>query len=201
VTAVYDQFTADAKQVMNLARQSAQRLRHDYLGTEHILYGLIAIDDFVTRGVFTELRVDPPVLRGELDRLVKPGAQVVPIQLLFTPRAKRVLELSIAAANRLGDRHIGTEHFLLGLIQEGEGVAAQALMGVGVTAEGVSGAIAKITKRSVAQVPSGSMPMSRLDEAEAEAVLRIAKRVLERRGEWNAARAVEEAISHFRLDG
>jgi ATP-dependent Clp protease ATP-binding subunit ClpC len=202
VTAVFDRFTDDAKRSMNLARQAAQRLHHHYLGTEHILFGILEADDSVSRNVLTELGVDRASLHRELELLVKSGGKSVEQgQLPFTLRAKKVLELAMEAARKLDDKHIGTEHLLLGLIREGEGVAAQALQKLGLTWENAVDAVAKIRGRSEARSAPAQAGTSRFDEAEAEAVLRLAKHVLERRGERDAARAVDDAISRFRLDG
>jgi ATP-dependent Clp protease ATP-binding subunit ClpC len=198
---VIDRFTDAAKKSMNLARQAAQRLRHDYLGTEHILYGLLEVDDPPTQSVFSGLHVDPADVRGELDRLVQagPGGEDRG-QISFTPRAKKVLELAMTSAGKLGDNHLGTEHLLLGLIQEGEGLGSQVLKSFDMTWENVAGVLNKSRGRSASSPAPASAPAGQLDEAEAEAVLRIAKRVLERRGEWSAARALDDVISRFRLD-
>jgi ATP-dependent Clp protease ATP-binding subunit ClpC len=199
---VFDRFTDDAKMTMNLARHASQRLRHPYLGTEHILFGLLELDDSVSRSVLSALGVDRSRVRRELELLVKSGGpSVEQAQLPFTPRAKRVLELAMEAARKLDDKHIGTEHLLLGLIQEGEGVAAQVLTKAGMTWDAAADVVAKTRIRGEAGATGARAVMSRLDEAEAEAVLRLAKHVLERRGESAAAKAVEEAILRFGLHG
>ena len=199
---MFDRFTDDAKRTMNLARQAAQRFNHQYLGTEHILFGILEVDDPASRSIFSALGVDRAGLRRDLELLVKScGPNVEMGQLPFTPRAKKVLEFAMEAGMKLGDRHFGTEHLLLGLIREDEGVAAQALKKVGMTVESTTDAVAKTRVRSGVHSALEAKPMSQLDEAESEAVLRIAKRVLERRGESAAAKALEEAISRFRLEG
>jgi ATP-dependent Clp protease ATP-binding subunit ClpC len=123
---------------MNLARQEAQRFNHEYLGTEHILLGLVQEGSGVAANVLKNMGIDLSKIRTEVEKIVKTGPSMVTMgQLPFTPRAKKVLELSMEEAGNLGHNYIGTEHLLLGLIKENEGIAAQVLMNLGVKLEDV----------------------------------------------------------------
>jgi len=123
---------------MGLARQEAQRFNHDYIGTEHILLGLIQEGSGVASDVLTNLDVDLKKIRQEVEKLVSHGTTMVTMgQLPFTPRAKKVLELAYEEASNLGHNYIGTEHLLLGLIREQEGIAAQVLQNIKVRLEDV----------------------------------------------------------------
>src|SRR5499426_2064083 len=135
---MFDRFTDRAKKVMNLARQEAQRFNHEYLGTEHILLGLVQEGSGVAANVLKNMAIDLNKIRSEVEKIVKTGPSMVTMgQLPFTPRAKKVLELSMEEASNLGHNYIGTEHLLLGLIKENEGIAAQVLMNLGVKLEDV----------------------------------------------------------------
>ena len=135
---MFDRFTDRARKVMGLARQEAQRFNHDYIGTEHILLGLIQEGSGVAADVLKNLDVDPKKIRQEIEKLVSHGTTMVTMgQLPFTPRAKKVLELALEEASNLGHNYIGTEHLLLGLIREQEGIAAQVLQNLSVRLEDV----------------------------------------------------------------
>ncbi|HEV8112154.1 MAG TPA: Clp protease N-terminal domain-containing protein [Planctomycetota bacterium] len=195
---MFDRFTEDAKRTMNLARQASQRLGHDYLGTEHILFGLLEIDDPLTRKIFTSLQVDSAIIRKELDLLVLIGVVgVAPTQIPFTPRAKKVLELAMEVAGRLRDRHLGVEHLLLGLLLEREGVGAQALVRAGLTSERVFEKVVEMTGREDAGPPASPASTRGLGTNEALAVLRIAQGLLVKQGEADAARAVGDVIARI----
>ncbi|MBK7876777.1 MAG: ATP-dependent Clp protease ATP-binding subunit [Planctomycetes bacterium] len=135
---MFDRFTDRAKKVMNLARQEAQRFNHEYLGTEHILLGLVQEGSGVAANVLKNMGIDLSKIRTEVEKIVKTGPSMVTMgQLPFTPRAKKVLELSMEEASNLGHNYIGTEHLLLGLIKENEGIAARVLLNLGVKLEEV----------------------------------------------------------------
>jgi len=135
---MFDRFTDRAKKVMNLARQEAQRFNHEYLGTEHILLGLVQEGSGVAANVLKNMGIDLTKIRSEVEKIVKTGPSMVTMgNLPFTPRAKKVLELSMEEATNLGHNYIGTEHLLLGLIKENEGIAAQVLLNLGVKLEDV----------------------------------------------------------------
>jgi ATP-dependent Clp protease ATP-binding subunit ClpC len=135
---MFDRFTDRARKVMNLAKSEAQRLNHEYIGTEHILLGLVQEGSGVAANVLRGMGIDLKRIRTEVEKLVKGSATMVPMgNLPFTPRAKKVLELSLEEASQLGHNYIGTEHLLLGLIKESEGIAARVLTNLSVKLEDV----------------------------------------------------------------
>jgi len=135
---MFDRFTDRARTVMNLAKAEAQRLNHEYIGTEHILLGLVQEGSGVAANVLRGMGIDLKHIRTEVEKLVKGSATMVPMgNLPFTPRAKKVLELSLEEASQLGHNYIGTEHLLLGLIKESEGIAARVLTNLTVKLEDV----------------------------------------------------------------
>ncbi|MFN0057463.1 MAG: ATP-dependent Clp protease ATP-binding subunit [Planctomycetota bacterium] len=142
---MFDRFTDRARKVMALARKEAQRFNHDFIGTEHILLGLIQEGSGVAANVLKNLGVDSNKIRADIEQHVQSGPSMVTMgQLPFTPRAKKVLELSQEEANELGHNYIGTEHLLLGLIRENDGVAAQVLMDLGVKLEDVKAEVLEL---------------------------------------------------------
>lgn len=131
---MFERFTDRARKVMALANQEAQRFNHEYIGTEHILLGIIKEGSGVGANVLKNLGVDLRRVRVEVEKLIKKGPEIVTTgKLPQTPRAKRAIEFAIAEARDLGHNYVGTEHMLLGLIHETDGVAAQVLMNLGVT--------------------------------------------------------------------
>ena len=135
---MFDRFTDRAKKVMSLARQEAQKFNHEYIGTEHILLGLVQEGNGVAANVLQKMQVDLDKIRQEVEKIVKTGPSMATMSNLpFTPRAKKVLELAMEEASQLGHNYIGTEHLLLGLIKENEGIAAQVLLNLRVKLEDV----------------------------------------------------------------
>ena len=135
---MFERFTDRARKVMALANQEAQRFNHEYIGTEHILLGLVKEGSGVGANVLKNLDVDIKKLRLEVEKLVKSGPDMVTMgKLPHTPRAKKVIEFAIEEARSLNHNYIGTEHLLLGLLRETEGVAAQVLMNLGMKLEDV----------------------------------------------------------------
>ncbi len=135
---MFDRFTDRAKKVMSLARQEAQKFNHEYIGTEHILLGLVQEGNGVAANVLQKMAVDLEKIRQEVEKIVKTGPSMATMSNLpFTPRAKKVLELAMEEASQLGHNYIGTEHLLLGLIKENEGIAAQVLLNLRVKLEDV----------------------------------------------------------------
>jgi len=135
---MFERFTERARKVMALANQEAQRFNHEYIGTEHILLGLVKEGSGVGANVLKNLGVDLHKVRMEVEKLVKPGPDMVTMgKLPQTPRAKKVIEYSIEEARNLSHNYVGTEHILLGLLREHEGVAAQVLMNLGLKLEEV----------------------------------------------------------------
>jgi ATP-dependent Clp protease ATP-binding subunit ClpC len=135
---MFDRFTDRARKVMGLAKAEAQRLNHEYIGTEHILLGLVQEGSGVAANVLKQMNIDLKRIRNEIEKIVK-GSPTMVTQgnLPFTPRAKKVLELAVEEASNLGHNYIGTEHLLLGLIKENEGIAARVLLNLGVKLEEV----------------------------------------------------------------
>src|SRR5688572_3378515 len=135
---MYDRFTDRARKVMQLANQEAQRFNHEYIGTEHILLGLVKEGSGVAANVLKNLEVDLRRIRLEVEKLVQSGPEMVTMgKLPQTPRAKKVIEYSMEEARNLNHNYVGTEHILLGLLREQEGVAAQVLMNLGLKLEEV----------------------------------------------------------------
>jgi ATP-dependent Clp protease ATP-binding subunit ClpC len=135
---MYERFTDRARKVMQLANQEAQRFNHEYIGTEHILLGLVKEGSGVAANVLKNLEVDLRKIRLEVEKLVQSGPEMVTVgKLPQTPRAKKVIEYSMEEARNLNHSYVGTEHILLGLLREQEGVAAQVLMNLGLKLEEV----------------------------------------------------------------
>ncbi len=129
---MFNRFTERARKVILLAKEEAKRFNHDYIGTEHILLGLVREGEGVAAAVLASFGLSPDKIRLEVEKLVQPGpSTVISGDLPFTPKAKKVIELAMDEARALGHNYIGTEHLLLGLIREGEGVASQVLMNLG----------------------------------------------------------------------
>lgn len=133
---MYERFTPRAKEVMRLANQEAQRFNHDYVGTEHILLGIVREGGGVAANVLKNLEVDTRKIRAEVERIVQAGPDLVTMgKLPQTPRAKKVIEYAFEEARNLNHQYVGTEHLLLGLLREDEGVAAQVLKNLNITLE------------------------------------------------------------------
>ena len=135
---MYERFTDRARKVMQLANQEAQRFNHEYIGTEHMLLGLVKEGTGVAANVLKNLDVDLRKIRLEVEKLVQNGPEMITMgKLPQTPRAKKVIEYSMEEARNLNHNFVGTEHILLGLLREQEGVAAQVLMNLGMKLEDV----------------------------------------------------------------
>src|SRR5262245_39211382 len=135
---MFERFTDRARKVMALANQEAQRFNHEYIGTEHILLGLVKEGSGVGANVLKNLDVDLRKVRLEVEKLVKSGPDMVTMgKLPQTPRAKKVIEFAIEEARNLNHNYVGTEHLLLGLLREQDGVAAQVLMNLNIKLEEV----------------------------------------------------------------
>ncbi|MFO8052417.1 MAG: ATP-dependent Clp protease ATP-binding subunit [Candidatus Omnitrophota bacterium] len=130
---MFNRFTERARKVLVLAKEEARRFNHDYIGTEHILLGLIREGEGVACAVLQNIGMDLGRLRAEIEKLMSPGAAASVLgDIPFTPRAKKALELATEEARSLGHNYIGTEHILLGLLREEEGIASQVLFSLGV---------------------------------------------------------------------
>ena len=128
---MFERFTDRARRVVVLAQEEARMLNHNYIGTEHILLGLIHEGEGVAAKALEQLGISLEGVRDQVEEIIGQGQTAPAGHIPFTPRAKKVLELSLREALQLGHNYIGTEHILLGLIREGEGVAAQVLQKLG----------------------------------------------------------------------
>ena len=132
---MFERFTSRARAVVIRAHDEARALQHDYIGTEHILLGLIRESDGAAVRALESLDVSLDAVRQRVQEMIGRGEHAQPDHIPFTPGAKKTLELSLREALQLGHNYIGTEHILLGLIREGQGVAAQVLVGLGAELE------------------------------------------------------------------
>jgi ATP-dependent Clp protease ATP-binding subunit ClpC len=138
---VFERFTEEARQVVVLAQHEARELGHNYIGTEHLLLGLLRQEQELGAHVLDSLELTLEDVRTQVARIVGRGDAVASGQIPFTPRAKKVLELSLRESLALGHNYIGTEHLLLGLVRENQGVAARILVEFRVTARDVAGSV------------------------------------------------------------
>ena len=145
---MFERFTDRARRVVVLAQEEARRLNHNYIGTEHILLGLIQEGEGHAAKALEELNINIDSVRSEVVEIIGEGQQSPSGHIPFTPRAKKVLELSLREALQLGHNYIGTEHILLGLIREGEGVAAQVLKKLGAELSQVRQTVIKLISNS-----------------------------------------------------
>ncbi|MCK4773693.1 MAG: AAA family ATPase, partial [Candidatus Krumholzibacteria bacterium] len=140
-----DRFTDRVRKVIYFARDEANRLQHDYIGTEHLLLGIVREGEGIAAKVLSKLDLEFEQIQQAVENMVKSSGGTLTIgEIPFTPRAKRVLELAIEEARLLGHNYVGTEHLLLGLIREGEGVAAQVLAELGVDRKRVREEVLKL---------------------------------------------------------
>ena len=133
----FDKFDERARQVLSSAQEEAQRFQHTYIGTEHLLLGLIRDETSVATTILRNLNVDLVKVRDAVEFIISRGDRIVLGEIGLTPRGKKVIELAVDEARRLNHHYIGTEHLLLGLVREGEGVAAGVLESLGVHLENV----------------------------------------------------------------
>jgi hypothetical protein len=158
---VFERFTDRARRVVVLAQEEARLLNHNYIGTEHILLGLLNEGEGIAAQALESLDIDLASVREEVVKIIGQGQQSPSGHIPFTPRAKKVLELSLREALQLGHNYIGTEHILLGLIREGEGVAAQVLQQLGAELQKVRQTVIQLLSgpggsEQQASEPSGS---------------------------------------------
>jgi ATP-dependent Clp protease ATP-binding subunit ClpC len=131
----FERFTERARTVLTLAQEEARRFNHNYIGTEHLLLGLVREGDGVAARVLSNMGVQLPKVRSAVEFIIGRGDVPIVGEVGLTPRAKRVIELAIDEARRLDHHYVGTEHLLLGIIREGEGIAAGVLESLGVNLE------------------------------------------------------------------
>ena len=144
----FDKFTERARRVLTLAQEEAHRFNHNYIGTEHILLGLVREGDGVAAKVLANLGVELNKVRSAVEFIIGRGDRTVLGEIGLTPRAKKVIELAVDEARRLNHSYIGTEHLLLGLVREGEGIAAGVLESLGVNLERVRAETTRILSQS-----------------------------------------------------
>jgi ATP-dependent Clp protease ATP-binding subunit ClpC len=141
---MFERFTDRARRVVVLAQEESQRLSHNYIGTEHLLLGLLAEQDGVAARALESLNVTLTAAREQVEEIIGLGQQKPHGHIPFTPRAKKILELSLREALTMGSEVIDTQHLLLGLIDEGDGVGAQILQRLGATAQDVQETVARL---------------------------------------------------------
>ncbi|OQY45254.1 MAG: NDP-hexose 4-ketoreductase [Anaerolineaceae bacterium 4572_78] len=151
----FDSFTKRARRILTFAQEEAKKLNNNYVGTEHLLLGLVREDSGVAIRVLKDLKVDLKLVRNRLEDKIGKGKRSMYGKLSLTPRTKRVMEYSIDEAKRLGHHYIGTEHLLLGLVREGEGLAVEILSGFGISLEKVRAQTARVMMESPDKVTAG----------------------------------------------
>ncbi|HNR65006.1 MAG TPA: Clp protease N-terminal domain-containing protein, partial [Atribacterota bacterium] len=145
---MFKRYTEKVRKVIMIAQEEAVNLNHNYIGTEHILVGLVKENDGIASKILRELGVEPERIVEEIEKIVGRGEYQEVSEITFTPRAKKVLELASQEASRLGQNYIGTEHLLLGLIKEGSGVATRILTQMGLDLEGIYSRILSLLMES-----------------------------------------------------
>ena len=150
----FDKFTDRARKVLTLAQDEAQRFNHNYIGTEHLLLGLVREGEGVAARVLENMNVELSKVRTAVEFIIGRGDRPVVGEVGLTPRAKRVIELAIDEARRLGHNYIGTEHLLLGLVREGEGIAAGVLESLGVNLDKVRHQVIHVLSQSSSAAPA-----------------------------------------------
>ena len=156
----FEKFSERARRVLSLAQEEAQRFNHNYIGTEHVLLGLVRETDGIAAKVLANLGVELNKVRSAVEFIIGRGERSTPGEIGLTPRAKKVIELAVDEARRLNHHHIGTEHLLIGLMREGEGVAAGVLESLGVNLDRVRGETSRILTQTVQQGQSASSSKS-----------------------------------------
>ncbi|MBI4295193.1 MAG: ATP-dependent Clp protease ATP-binding subunit [Chloroflexi bacterium] len=157
----FEKFSERARKVLTLAQEEAQRFNHNYIGTEHILLGLVREGEGAAAKVLANLGVDLNKVRSAVEFIIGRGERTSSGEIGLTPRAKKVIELAVDEARRLNHHYIGTEHLLLGLVREGEGVAAGVLESLGVNLEKVRAETNRIVSQSAAQPHSAARPATK----------------------------------------
>jgi len=158
---VFERFTPRARQVIVLAQDEARALRHNYIGTEHILLGLLREEDGLAARTLDALHVTLDEVRAQVASIIGEGDEVTSGQIPFTPRAKKVLEASLREAMALGHNYIGTEHVLLGLTRVNDGVAARILLDAGADADTIRSKVVEL----LGGAPPSSEQLARYERA------------------------------------
>ena len=157
----FEKFSERARRVLSLAQEEAQRFNHNYIGTEHILLGLVRETDGVAARVLSNLGIELSKIRSAVEFIIGRGGRPSPGDIGLTPRAKKVIELAVDEARRLNHHYIGTEHLLIGLMREGEGVAAGVMESLGVSLDKIRTEATRILSQSVSQGHTGTRNTAR----------------------------------------
>ena len=157
----FEKFSERARRVLTLAQEEAQRFNHNYIGTEHILLGLVRETEGVVARVLINLGIDLNKVRAAVEFIIGRGENPVEGEIGLTPRAKKVIELAVDEARRMNHSYIGTEHLLVGLLREGEGVASGVLESLGVTLESVRSETHRVLTQTAPASTQGSKATNR----------------------------------------
>jgi ATP-dependent Clp protease ATP-binding subunit ClpA len=163
----FAKFTEHARQAMAAAQREAQEYQHNYMGTEHLLLGLLDVEDCAAVSILRELGVEPEQVRAQVGHIVGQGECIILGEIGLTPRAKKVIELAVDEARRLNFPYLGTEHLLAGLAREGEGIAAGVLKSLGVDLAKVRKQLAALGERrrpAPESAPRNNVVTFRLDD-------------------------------------
>jgi hypothetical protein len=171
---MFERFTDRARRVVVLAQEEARLLNHNYIGTEHLLLGLVHEGEGVAAQALTQLGVSLEAVRAEVEEVIGQGQSPPTGHIPFTPRAKKVLELSLREALELGHNYIGTEHILLGLLREGQGVGAQVLIKLGAGRDQVRQVVVQLLSGYAGGVPPGGGPVGQLRLSQRSAAAMVA---------------------------
>jgi ATP-dependent Clp protease ATP-binding subunit ClpC len=197
---MYERFTDRARKVMQLANQEAQRFNHEYIRTEHVLLGLVKEGSGVAANVLKKLDIDLYKIRLEVEKIVPFASSESPVpgRLPHTPRTRKVIDYSVEEARLLKHNYVGTEHLLLGLLREEEGVAAQVLMNLGLDLEGVRLEVMNLVgsippQSSITPVPLAPSAPAALADAERSAIEQRIERLAEEKELFVAAQNFEDA--------
>jgi ATP-dependent Clp protease ATP-binding subunit ClpC len=166
---VFERFTDRARRVVVLAQEEARLVNHNYIGTEHLLLGLLREEEGVAAKALSSMDISLDDVRRQIEEIIGRGETLPTGHIPFTPRAKKVLELSLRESIQLGHNYIGTEHLLLGLVREGEGVAAQVLVKQGASLDAVRGAVLKLLETMRETPPEVRAAAERVIESQGQA--------------------------------
>jgi ATP-dependent Clp protease ATP-binding subunit ClpC len=195
---MFERFTDQARQVVVLAQEEARALGHGYIGTEHILLGLLSEGEGIAAQALASLEITLDAAREQVAEIIGAGTGPPPGHIPFTSRTKKVLELSLREAQRLGDSYIGTEHILLGLTREGEGVGAQILVRLGASTDRVLAEVLT-TARAAPSEELRRFAIGRMASSRMTAEARMLREVLKRLGEIDGRlAAIERQLTEMR---
>jgi Clp amino terminal domain, pathogenicity island component len=203
---MFERFTDRARRVVVLAQDEARRLNHNYIGTEHILLGLIHEGEGVAARALQSLGISLEAVRQQIEEIIGRGQQAPSGHIPFTPRAKKVLELSLRESLQLGHTYIGTEHILLGLIHEGDGVAAQVLVRLGADMNRVREQVIELLHGHQAEEPvsapsvAGELRLLPAVKTHLEAVEQRLTAIEQRVGTGPGTSDLDEQIAHVRRE-